>query len=356
MGNNRINMISDRVLGGVSAGIYRQAPWHGMGEITATDGTVIGVKRPIEDDIRTRITMATLADLEWEPQEVKLSDISPGLVSDRKILIRAGWPTIGQRFELGVHSQKYGVITNDLGLSFIEEILKQRPDGKLQSVTSLYGGKIVFGCVEFRDGIQVTRRNGEKTDSHTPYMGVYWSHDGSYPLGVKYMRHEWVCENTFTPWNAETGLVVRHTVNADSIARTALTAIEGMMTAQDAFDIEIERLLNIEMSRFEFKQDLKAHVIGSQPMPNVKLTDKGVSTNTRNVTNWENRFEAIVKEWDEYTDKATAFDAVMAVQGYEQHRQTVRGGGRDAKAITRLMRDEFPMTAAMANALAVSPA
>lgn len=350
MGFNRVNNIDGRILGGVTDGLYRRAPWHGVGDITDNKGVVIGTKRELHDDVRHRETIKLLAGLDWEPREVNLSDLAPGLVSSRKMLVRDGFPTSDQSYDLGVHSGKYGVITNDEGLAFAEEIMRVRSDATLQSCTTLYGGAIVFAVLAFHDGVQVTRRNGDVKDMHTPYMGVYWSHDGSHPLGVKFMRHEWVCENTFTPWNAETGLVVRHTVNASDRAADALRAVERMLTAQDEFDKEIQRLLATPL--LSKPGDFVRQLIGDRPEAKTTLTSTGVGRNDRAGINWDKQFDEITAELREFTESATAFDFVMAVQGYEQHRQKVRGGGRDVKVINRILRDDFPMTAAAAKLFA----
>ena len=357
MGSNAITGIEGRVMGGVSAGLYRKPPWHGVGEVKDSKGKHIGEKRQLNDDVRHISTIKILAGLEWEPRSINLSDlveadqgrwiVGTNIQSDRQMLVRDNFPSQYDAYDLGVHSGKYGVITNDQGLSFAEEIMKHRSDAKLRSVTTLYGGRIVFAVLEFHDGVDVTRRNGEKLDKNTKFMGIYWSHDGSHPLGVKYMRNEWVCENTFTPWNAETGLVVRHTVNAADRASDALRAIEGMMKSMDEFDLEIQRLTHIPLLKptGAFVRDL----IGQRPQEKVTA---GGKVSDRGGINWDKQFEAMVAEMNEYTDATSAFDFVMAVQGYEQHRQPVRGGGRDVKTITRLMRDDFPLTKAAAGLFA----
>lgn len=347
MGSNAITGIEGRVMGGVSAGLYRELPWHGVGEVKDSNGQHIGEKRQLVEDVRKASTIKILAGLDWEPRQVNLSDLQQWsdeeIVSDRKILLRDHFPNANQSYDLGVHSGKYGMISNDQGLSFAEEIMKHRSDAKLRSVTTLYGGRIVFAVIEFHDGIQVTRRNGDKLDKNTKFMGIYWSHDGSHPLGVKYMRNEWVCENTFTPWNAETGLVVRHTRYGADRASDALRAIEGMMKAMDEFDLEIQRLNHIPL--LDAPGSTVRKLIGQRPQ---EKTTKGGKVSDRAGINWDKQFEAITAELSEFTESATAFDFVMAVQGYEQHRQPVRGGGRDVKTITRLMRDDFPMTKAAA--------
>jgi len=355
MGKNIVSNIEGRIAGGVTAGLYRVSPWHKHGDVRDANGTLIGVKRKLDDDVRNPSTIKVLADLDWEPEEIDLGRLTLpsgiNIVSSQKMLVRRGWPTWQDAYDLGVHSDKYGVLTNDVGIGFVVEILRHRSDATLRSVTTLYGGKVIFAVVEFRDEVRVTRGTGEQRDKHTRFMGVYWSHDGSHPLGVKYMNHEWVCENTFTPWNAETGLVVRHTRHADDRAADALRAIEGMMKAQDALDLEIERLLDIEVSQ---PMELVRQVIGARPAAKVTLGKTGVGQNDRAGINWDKTADGMMAEWRDYTTKASAFDFVMAVQGFEQHRSKIKGGGRDVKTITRLIRDDYPLTAKAAKLFAVA--
>jgi hypothetical protein len=328
----------DDVRGGVTNGAYRQAPWHGLGESKNSKGEVVGRKLQIVGDPRTADEIMDLGDYRWAVTPKLLSELglTLGGADKVKLIVRDDTQTI-----LGVHSEKYGELQNDVGAGFVEEILRTRSDAQLMSTTELFGGEIIFAVIDFHDGVQVTRRNGEKTDQHTRHMGVYWSHNGQYPLGVKYINHEWVCRNTFTPWNAKTGIVVRHTRNAADIAANALLAVEGMMTAFDAFDLEVERLIQTEATKQTLTKVVIPTVLGTRP-----------EKDGRSQTMYDTAFNGIVAEWGEFTSAETAFDAVMAVQGYEQHRKTVRNNPRDVATIRRLLRDDFPMTAAAAGVFA----
>lgn len=339
MGMNIVKGIEGRVLGGVTSGIYRQAPWHGFGEITDSKGRTVGKKQPLLTNPRETREILELAGIDWKVVDPTLDTLVPYPLlnaDSHKVIVREDTQRV-----LGVHSDAYGVLQNELCVDFVAEILKHRSDAQLESATELYGGEILFAVVKFHDGVKVTRRNGAQLDMHTPFMGVYWSHNGQYPLGVKYMRHEWVCENTFTPWNAQTGLVVRHTRNAEQIATAALRAVEGMMTAMDDFDREVERLLRVEADKQTLTREVIPAILGDRP------DDKA----GRQLTNWEKAFDGIVAEWDGFTEQSTAYDVVQAVQGFEQHTRTTRGN-RDVSNINRLLRDNFPLTAKAAKAFA----
>jgi hypothetical protein len=329
MGRNQVIGIDGTVLGGVTSGLYRNPPWHGVGDILDSKGAQIGFKRQLETDPRTSQEILALAGIDWNVDACKLNEllVEPLVGGDEKlVLVRPDTKRL-----LGIHSDGYGVLQNSVGGGFVEEILNHRQDATLRSVTELYGGQILFAVIEFRDEVRVTRGDGTQLDKHTRFMGVYWSHNGQYPLGVKYMHHEWVCENTFTPWNAETGLTIRHTVNAEDIAQDARMSLERMMTAMDEFDHELEGLLQVEADRRFLTQGVIPAVIGKFPKEEKEQRA------------WDKKFNAIVAEWDEYTTQASGFDAVMAVQGWEQHRKRVNLQ-RDVSNIRRLIRDDYPMT------------
>ena len=98
---------------------------------------------------------------------------------------------------------------------------------------------------------------------------------------------------------------------------------------------EVDELmvLDIDATKRTLTQQVIPAVIGSRP------TDSG-----RSQSMYDTAWDAIVAEWNEKTRGETAFDAVMAVQGYEQHRSVIRNNSRDVASIRRLLRDDFPLT------------
>lgn len=334
MGISGVTTYGDDVAGGVTNGAYlevngRSVAWHGNGPAKDSKGNVVGYKRPITGDPRTVDEILDLANINWQVTPKLLSEL--GVTYDGadqiKVIVREDAHRL-----LGVHSEKYGALQNRTCAGFLAEILKHAPDGKLVAVTELFGGQVLFGVIQFDKGIEAVRRNGKASDRITRYMGVYWSHNADYALGVKFMNELWVCRNTFTPTKGVTGLTVRHTRNAEDLAGTAIKAIEGMVKSNDEFDREVNRLLDIEANTETLKRVVLPTVLGQRPK------DEG-----RTQTIFDNAFAAIVAEWDEYTDQSTAFDAVMAVQGWEQHRATTRGN-RDVTNIRRILKDDYPRT------------
>lgn len=321
----------DGVLGGVTSGAFRTAPWHGFGDSYNSRGEVVGTKVQIGDDIRTGYELLDAANLNWQVDKVSLAEMGVTLenADEHVAIVRQDKQRI-----LGMHSDKYGEVQNEVLGQYADVLFKARGDAVPVSAVELWGGQVVFLVIEFRDLVKVVRKDGNEMDKMTRYMGLYTSHNGRYPLGVKYMNQLWVCQNTFTPWAADTGFVVRHTRNAGSIAASAAQSLERMMYSFDAFDREIDRLLSIEVGTTQFRQRVIPAVIGKRP------DDEG-----RAQTMYDTAFDAIISEWTTKTRSETAFDAVMAVQGYEQHRSVVRSNTRDIAAIRRVLDDKFPYTA-----------
>lgn len=318
------------VMGGVTSGAFREAPWHGLGDSVNSKGEVVGTKVQIGDDVRDGRRLLIEAGLDWQVEKRTLADMGIDMecAEDHAAIVRTD-----KRRILGMHSDGYGEVQNEVLGQYADVLFKARGDAHPVSAVELWGGQIVFLVIEFRDLVKVVRKDGDSTDKMTRYMGLYTSHNGRYPLGVKYMNQLWVCQNTFTPWAAHTGFVVRHTRNAKDIAVSAAQSLENMITSFDSFDKEIDRLLSIEVSDAFFKDKVVRRVIGPRP------TEEG-----RTQAFYDTAFDGIVAEWVSNTRMETAFDAVMAVQGYEQHRATVRNTTRDLAAIRRVLDDRFPYT------------
>lgn len=330
MGIKGITTYGDDVAGGVTNGAYRDVPWHGTGESKDSKGNVVGRKLDIIGDPRSTDDIMALANGNWTVTPKLLSELGVAYegADQIKVLVREDVKRI-----MGVHSEKYGEIQNEVGFGFVAEILAHAPEAHVVATTELFGGQVMFTVVEFDRGVEAVRHNGRTTDKITRYMGVYWSHNGAYALGVKFMNQLWVCRNTFTPTTGVTGLTVRHTRNATAIAGDAIRSIEQMVVANQRFDDEMRRWMDIEANDETMRRVVLPTVLGNRPK------DEG-----RSQTMFDNAFDGIVAEWNEFTDQSTALDAIMAVQGYEQHRMGVRGKPRDIRGIERILRDDYPRT------------
>ena len=96
---------------------------------------------------------------------------------------------------------------------------------------------------------------------------------------------------------------------------------------------EVARLLAIPADRRTMTDGVLPRLFGKRP------SDEG-----RGQTLYDNKWDEVLAEWTEATRQESAWDCVMAVQGYEQHRSHIRNTTRDMASVNRLLRDDFPMT------------
>ena len=64
----------DGVLGGVTSGAFRVAPWHGLGESRNAKGEVVGRKALISDTLRDGNELLVTAGMNWEVEKATLAD------------------------------------------------------------------------------------------------------------------------------------------------------------------------------------------------------------------------------------------------------------------------------------------
>lgn len=319
---------ADGVIGGVWNGAYREEPWHGVGDSVNSKGAVVGKKVLLPDRAMTGEELLEVAGMNWEVQVRPLSDY---IDADRAYKYAITYREDQNRI-LGTVSASYGAVQNSILGQYAEAIMKARSDARPVSAVELWGGEVLFIVLEFPELARNVRANGAGSGKLSRYMGLYTSHNGRYNVNAVYMNTLWVCQNTFTPWTAERGMSVRHTINAQSIAESAVETIESMVREQEAFDLEIDRLQGIKITPIAFARGIP------------KLIGKMPEVPGRALSHWENTASALRSEWGAKTGHSTAFDAVMAVQGFEQHSKPIRGNPRDVATITRLLDDKWPLT------------
>lgn len=324
-----MGMDVEGVEGGVWSGAYREVPWHGVGESKNTKGEVVGLKVQLPNDRVVRgEELLQLASLDWSVKLTPLSEVLQVPGAAKHALVQR----VDNERVLGAVSARYGVIQNTILGAYTDAILDERSDARPVSAVSLWGGEVVFVVIEFPELARNIRSDGSGGEEMSRYMGVYLGHNGQHDLAAVYMNTLWVCQNTFTPWTAKRGLSVRHTRNGQAIAEAARETISQMTRQMQEFDIEINRLNAIKVGPVKFERALPKF-IGPKP--------KGQG---RVVTTWENARSCIISEWQEKTAHETAFDAVMAVQGYEQHSRSIRNNPRDVSTIARLIGNRWPLT------------
>lgn len=308
------------VLGGVESMMSRFTPWHGLSD------TKVLVNEKVTDANRALV----LAGLDWQVQEMLLSDLMPNpLADEHKLRIRATDGAI-----LGVGSPKYGLIQNDAMSHLAQEIINFRHDASIESAGSLFHGKVAWMLVRLDDEAR-SFHNGDETMWR--YLLVYTSHDGSKPFAVRFTNVRVECMNTISmAWGKASQLLhtVRHTSNALNYVYEAEQSVKEAVQTFDLMDMEIESMLSTElpksMAYATFKQ-----VLGEP-------TDS-----KRGKSMWEKAFDGIVNEYNADHNaniRGTEWGAVMAVNGYELWGQTSRGQDKAQKQMRHLLDGSYPLT------------
>jgi hypothetical protein len=184
--------------------------------------------------------------------------------------------------------------------------------------------------------------DGLPARGHSLNLGT--SHDRTTALVATLSSTIVVCANTFRAnvLGKPAEVNIRHTVGSQWRIVEARSILRDMIGAATEVDAAIARLIDTPLSFPVFRDEALPAVIGERP-------DKS----GRGQTMWDNRREDI---GDEYHSErvsrefhGTAWAAMMAVQGWEQHSRTQRGGRHRAavaieKNLTNRAMDGYPAT------------
>lgn len=125
---------------------------------------------------------------------------------------------------------------------------------------------------------------------------------------------------------------LRHTVSHARLIGTAHESVIEAIRLVDQMDMEIEMLLNTPCEAV--RQDFAEALLGEVPKE------------PRARDSWTDRWCAFVEEytadWNEGV-KGTAWGAVMAAQGADEHRSRCRRGQRDQARVRRIISADYPM-------------
>lgn len=308
-------------IGGVESSINsRFTPWMGLSDtIKRTDERLIDA-----------FDAHRQAGIDWQVNELLLSDIIDNpLADEHKLRIRSTDGAV-----LGVGSPRYGLIQNDSVATLAQEIIRFRPDAHVESAGSLFNGKVVWNLIALDDEAVSWAGGAEK---HYRFLLCYTSHDGSKPFAVRFTNVRVQCMNTFSMAMGKANEMlhtVRHTSNAVGYVKEAIDSVKAAVQTFDLMDMEIEAMLSQSMSKAAAMSAFK-EILGEP-------TDS-----KRGKTMWESAFDGIVSEYNaDFNDniRGTEWGFVMAVNGYELHRQSSRGQSNAEKQFKHLLAGQYPLT------------
>lgn len=208
-------------------------PWHGLGE---------GVQ-----GVMTASDAIDRAGLGYEV--IKEQAIRNGKPVDGRFwTVRADVDEV-----LGGVGKDYKIIQNREAFDFFDTLVDDG-EAKYQTAGALAGGKRIFLTAHVGDDIQIAGQ-----DSHRLYLCLLNSHDGSKSLTAITTMVRIVCANTETMalGSAKTSWTMTHRQSLAGKVSEARDALKLSFKYRDAFDEEVQRMLDIELTVDKFRKTME---------------------------------------------------------------------------------------------------
>lgn len=207
-------------------------PWHGL-------GTVIEGMATAEEALE-------LSGLDWD---VELRPLYHFDADGNKMMIPDRYSTVRStdNKSLGIVSSDYHVYQNKDAFAFLNSLTDtSEAEAVFSTAGSLFGGSRTFMTLKLTDGFTV----GDE-DAHDLYLMATNSHDGSQAFNVSITAIRAVCNNTVTMGlkEAKTKWTLRHKVSLDGRVQDAREVLELGYKYEDAFQKEVEAMMDIEISK-----------------------------------------------------------------------------------------------------------
>ena len=224
------------------------------------------------------------------------------------------WPN-GNIDGLGAVGENYQVVQTQEAAEFVEAITDQHSQAIWETGGSLRDGKQFFMTIKLGEEFELNK-NDDKVDT---WMVVASSHDGSMALTVYITRIRVVCANTLTWSLSEAANVykVKHTAKAQARVADARKAIDLAWKGQGAFDHEMEKLMNRQITDQDFDRVISGLFTIEDDMSDSMTTAR---SNKRNEISDLYYASPTVGKWT-----GTAYGLWNAVSEYEQWLAPSRG-------------------------------
>jgi phage/plasmid-like protein (TIGR03299 family) len=215
----------------------------------------------------------------------------------------------------------------------VEKLIEQGFSPGVASKGTLNHGRKAYVTLEMGEPLDI-----EGYSKIHKYFTLTDAHDGTIAASGRPTLGVVVCANTFAAYilGVKASWSVKHTRNASSYLEWAIDSFVEAAKLQQHLDAQVERLINESYAVGDFSQ-LTGNLLGTRP------EDEG-----RSQTSWDKTFSNIIaRYWHDDLDggiRETKWGALMAVQGYEQHVQQVRGGSKEGRHLDRLLFGSMPLT------------
>ncbi len=292
--------------------VARTAAWHRMGVLVP--------------DAMTAREALTLAGLDnWNITKQPLTTVGPDgtplVVPGRVATVRY---SEGVASVLGVVGEDYTVIQNEVAFAFADALLDVG-GAHYESAGALAGVRRVFMSLSLPGGLTVA---GE--DPHNLLLSIITGHDGSMALTSLVSPVRTLCANTVTLALSTAKMMhkVWHTGSTEGKVAEARQALQLAYNYRDAFTVEMEKLLDQEMSSTAFEE-----FVESQLMPLEADASKAMVTRTE---------KARASLLQNYAGSATIPDTIRptrygALQAITEWQEWIKPSDVDAGAVSTLL-------------------
>lgn len=222
---------------------------------------------------------------------------------------------------LGVVGNRYTPIQNLECFDFLDTVVDDS-NAKYETAGSLYDGRVVWLLLNLNKPVQVD------DDVTHNYLLLTNSHDGSSALKGLTTPIRVVCANTLRLAidGKNNGFSFKHTSNLSGKVAQARATLTRAYDYVDNFQLEMERLLDTEVTNEKFEE------IMTDVMPLPAPTSENVSVITR-INNNKATIEKLFNEPEFDTHKNTGWAFINATSNFEQWVSAIRG---NASRETRL--------------------
>lgn len=264
-------------------------------------------------------------DFKVRVSEQSVSTVVNGqtLTVENKFMTYAEFPK--ELRALGVVGNRYTPIQNSDAFDMLNNIVDES-GANFDSAGILNNGARCYITMKMPGTIEV----GGGADAIDTYLNCFNSHDGSssFRIQVAFLRQ--ICTNGLTGMVAGSSVNLRHTESSTLRVQEARDALQIVFKQQEAFELEVQKLLNTEMTDKEYKKFVEVLV----PMPESESTERKLNSVERVrgelMGLWRADTQAIVKNtrWAAYNAVAEYVDWFKPVRGASENKDALRAERR----------------------------
>lgn len=213
---------------------------------------------------------------------------------------------------LGVVGTDYRVIQNADAFSFLDNLVDDS-GAEYVSAGALKGGRGVYVYLK----MPKTMTFAGNTDAIDTYLMVKSSHDGSKSFTASVQSLRQVCTNGLTGLVENASFALRHTTYSAGRIAQARDVLQLVHQYEDAFELEVEKLLSEDFNRQDFVRFIEKLVPDKISAKTEKPSKSVETTKGELMSLWSAPTQAIVAgtKWAAYNAVVEWADWVKPVRG-----------------------------------------